>query len=65
METSEEPEGAEEMEKENSALSVIYVFLTSFVFLPHSYPSASPSCRFLSLFPLSPPFHKFTQKDQT
>lgn len=69
METFEEPEGAEEMEKESSALSVIYFLLSSFIFLLHSYSSASlasSSPPFLSLPFLSSLFFLIlTQKDQT
>ena len=45
METFDHPEGAEDMEKENSALSVIY-FLISFIFSLNSISSATPASSF-------------------
>ena len=46
METFDHPEGAEDMEKENSALSVIYFLLISFIFSLNSISSATPASSF-------------------
>lgn len=54
METSVNCEGAEDLEKENSVLSVIYLLLTSFVF------SLTPVHHLLPVLPLPFPFRPFT-----
>ena len=61
METFEERKGAEDMEKESSALSVIDFLLTSFIFLPHSLSSPTSSS---PPFLYPPLFMILTQKDQ-
>ena len=62
METSVSCEGAEDLEKESSVLSVIYLLLTSFVF------SLTPVHQLLLpvlplTFPFRPPFTILTHKD--
>lgn len=56
METFEDCEGAEDMEKESSSLSVIYFLLTPFHILPRSCSSASPASS-SSSHPFLPPSH--------
>nr|XP_031307862.1 probable guanine nucleotide exchange factor MCF2L2 isoform X4 [Camelus dromedarius] len=55
METFDDCEGAEDMEKESSALSVIYFLLTSFIFLIPVHQLRLPLLPLL--LPFLPPFH--------